>query len=300
MRCPCRGFGGFGVCVHHPGPAVQTRQQLDISRGLVAERQVEQGAHVDLVPRHAREDVRLVLHRPPFPPVPDHERGQQEIAGRLPIPLALLQGDRRAGSRRPAFGVGDDPALQVVQALQAEPLADLLQKIGAPALEAEDVAFIQPGNAGLPRVRLAEDAADELGQRALRAGVCQDGEDVGERAVPAFLQRLLGDDEPHGALARQQAAGLVHLLQLVLLAGLDGDQLLADAGMAQQVVPDVLGVHHARPPLVPARALHLDEADGTDVDARVRLVRPGLLLEPLPVLDGGEQRVLPSSCSHCS
>ena len=65
-------------------------------------------------------------------------------------------------------------------------------------------------------------------------------------------------------------------------------------GWAQQIVPDVFGVHHARPALVPAGALHLDEADGADVDAGVRLVRPCLLLKPSAVLDGGEQRVLPA------
>ena len=192
---------------------VKAGAQLDVSRALGPERQVEQRAEIHLVPRHARQDVRLVMHQPPFLPVPDHERGQHQIARRLPVPLALPEHHRFRGVARLFGAVGHDPAFQALQTLQAEALADLREQVRAAPLEAEDVALVQPGHAGLLRAGLPEDAADELRQRALRAGVRQDREDVGERAVPAFLQRLLGDDEADRALAGEEAAGFVHLLQ---------------------------------------------------------------------------------------
>ena len=143
---------------------------------------------------------------------------------------------------------------------------------------------------------LAQDAAHELGQRALRAGTGQNRQHVGERAVPPLLQRLLGDDEPDRAVTPQEAAGagVVHLLQVVARAGLDGDLFRGDVRMLQQVLAGVLGVHHARLPLVAAGALHLNQADRSNIGAGDSLVPPGALFQFCAVLDRGQQSVLPA------
>ena len=77
-----------------------------------------------------------------------------------------------------------------------KPLTHFLKQVGAAPLEAEDVAFVQPGHMRFLRVRLAENAAHELRQRGAGSGVGEDGQHVRERTIPAFLQRLFGDDEP--------------------------------------------------------------------------------------------------------
>ena len=98
------------------------------------------------------------------------------------------------------FRVGDDPAFHTVQAFETESLAHLLQQFDALALEAKDIAFVERGNVCLPGVGLAKNAADELCQCTLGTGIRQNGQDVGESAVPALLQGLLGNDESDRAL----------------------------------------------------------------------------------------------------
>ena len=177
-----------------------------------------------------------------------------------------------------------------MQPFQPEPLAHLLQQFGAPALETEDVAFVQPRHVRLLRIRLPENATDELRQGALGTGVRQDRQDVGEGAVPAFLQRLLRDDEPNRTLARQQAAGLVHGFQFVPLARLDRNVFRAHVGVPQQIVAGVVGVYHAWAALLFARALHLNQTDGADVGAGVGFVLARRGFQPGPVFDRREQR----------
>ena len=184
--------------------------------------------------------------------------------------------------------------LQVAEPLALEAAAHLLQQRRAAPPEAEHVTLVQPAVAGLARVRLAQDAADELRQRRLGAGAGQNRQHVGERAVPSLLQRLLGDDEADRTVARQQAAGVVHLLQVVAGAGLHGDVLQVDVGMLQQVLAGVVGVHDAGLALVTAGALHLDQADRADAHAAGGGVAPGALLQLGAVLHRGQQRVLPA------
>ena len=180
-----------------------------------------------------------------------------------------------------------------MQPFQPEPFAHLLQQFRAPALEAEDVAFVQPRHVRLFRIRLPENAADELRQGTLGSGVRQNRQDVGERTVPAFLQRLFRDDEPNRTLARQQAAGLVHGFQFVPLARLDRHVVRAHVGVPQQIVAGVVGVHHARAALLFARALDLNQTDGANVGAGFGFVHARRGFQPGAVLDRREQRGLP-------
>ena len=149
--------------------------------------------------------------------------------------------------------------LEVAEPFAIESATHFAQEFDALALKAEHVALVQPTVAGLARVGLAQDATHELGQRARRAGASEDRQHVGEGAVPALLQRLLGDDEPDLAVARQQAAGVIHLLEVIASAGLHRDLLGTDVGVLHQVLTRILGVHDAGQPLIAAGALHLDQ-----------------------------------------
>ena len=107
------------------------------------------------------------------------------------------------------------------------------------------------------------------------------------------MQGLLRDDEPDGAIAGQQTAGFIHFLQFIPLARLDGDMLRPDAGMPQQIFPGVLRMDQPRTPLVLACALHLDQADGTNVLTGPRLMLPRRLFKPLAVFNRLQQSILP-------
>ena len=114
---------------------------------------------------NAGQDVGLVAHETPPPAVPDHERRQDELGGRPAVAFTLPGDEHRA--RSGAVFVGGDSTLEVLQTLQTETLAHVLQQVRAAALEAEHVALVERGDPGLRGVRLTEDSAHELRQRAL-------------------------------------------------------------------------------------------------------------------------------------
>ena len=206
--------------------------------------------------------------------------------------FALASGQLVAWSGR-FVGIGHDPPFQALQPLQSEPLSDSFQQLVTPPPEAEHVALIKPPDAGLLGVGLSQDPPNELGDPGLRRRIGENGQDVRERAVPAFLQSLLGDDEPNRTFAGQQAPGVVHFLELVLRAGLDSDVLLLDSWMLDQMLADIVGMDQAGLPLAPPGSLHLDDAYGPDVDTGLRFVTLGLGLEARSVLDRGKKRVAP-------
>ena len=200
--------------------------------------------------------------------------------------------DQVARLRR-GVGIQFDASLQTLQSFHAESLAHLPQQVVAAPLEAEYIALVQRPDLGLFRGRLTQDATHQLRQRASRAGIGEYREHIGECAVPALLQRLLGDDVANLAVASHQAADLVHRLQFIVLAGLDRNVFWVDSRMPQEVFAGIVRMNEARAPLIAPRALDLDDADWPDVVAALRFVLPRILFKPVSVFDGGEQRVLP-------
>ena len=168
---------------------------------------------------------------------------------------------------------------KALQSLHPESLAHLFQEVVAPALEAEHVALVQRPDLGLLRRRLTQDAAHQLRQRAFGAGIGEDREHIGESAVPAFLQRLLGDDVADLAVAGHEAADFIHFLQFIALAGLDRDVFGLDARMPQEVFAHIVRMNETRAPLVAPGALDLNDADRPDVVAALRFVVPSRPLQ---------------------
>ena len=208
-------------------------------------------------------------------------------AEHLPLPRRELL--RRADGTI----AGDYSPLKALQPLQPESPSDLFQQFVPASAEAEHVAFVQQRHPRLARVGLPQDPAHKLGDPRLRHRVGEDREDVGERAVPALLKRLFGDDEADVAVAGQQAANVVHLLQFVLRAGLDCDVLRRDSRVLEQVFPHVVSVNVSRLSLLSAGAFHLDDADGPDVGAGLSFVKPCLGLQGFAVFDRLQQGAAP-------
>ena len=189
----------------HKRLAVQAGAQLHISAAAFDQAQPRQRGYVNLVPRHPRQNVRFIMNQPPFASVLDHECGQNQILGDFSELLALPQRNRLLRLHG-AFRISRDSSFQALQPLQPEAFPNFVQQFRASALKAEHVALIQLGKTRLAGIGLAQNAPNELGQRRFRAGVGQDGQHVGERAIPTLLKRLLGDDEADGAIARHESA----------------------------------------------------------------------------------------------
>ena len=68
-------------------------------------------------------------------------------------------------------------------------------------------------------IRLAQNPPDNLRNIGFRRPVCQAGENVGKRAVPAFFERVYRNHKAYRAFGRKQ----VLVFQLVNLGGFDGD-----------------------------------------------------------------------------
>ncbi len=137
----------------------------------------------------------------------------------------------------------------------------------------------------------AQDAAHELRHRANVLARGQRAQHVGKRAVPALLQRLLGDDGAHLALRRQQV-DVLWRIQVVVVRGLDGDLLFGQTQL-HQIRLGVFGMDKTCVAHVLARALHLHQQDGADVAIGFALQRKGLSLQAVEPLQAAGQTTLP-------
>ena len=84
------------------------------------------------------------------------------------------------------------------------------------------MAFVERRARRFGGLRLAQNAPGQLCQRRERAPGSERAQHIGKRAIPAFRQRLLGNDGAHLAGRREQVK-VLRLRQIILLRGLDRD-----------------------------------------------------------------------------
>ena len=192
-----------------------------------------------------------------------------------------------------ASSLVENASLQVTKPLLTESIPDVLQKRRALALEAIDVALIQPTVARLASIGLAQNAAHELGERRLRSRIREHCQHIRERAIPALLQRLLRDDVADIALRRKQSPHVIRFLQLILLARLDRDHIRRHTVPLMQVLAHLFRVDVLCVALILARPLHLDQANRPDVFPCLRFVFAGLCFEEIPAFRRIQQRLFP-------
>ena len=120
----------------------------------------------------------------------------------------------------------------------------------------------------------------------------QTDEDVGRRAVPAFGQRLLGDDEAHRTVLIGDAARvfLLDLLQPAFFARRHDDVFRGDALVGDQVVAHALPVQ--RVPVL-AASLRLDQHQWPQVRRTRAVFRVRRRLQLLALVGGVGQAFLP-------
>ena len=94
----------------------------------------------------------------------------------------------------------------------------------------DDIGEIQHFTAVLLRVGQPKYTPQNLLHIHGRSAVCHRGQHIGKGAVPALFQGVDGNDVPDGAVWGQQ----VHMFQLVLIAGFDGDFLFGNTAVHQR------------------------------------------------------------------
>ena len=195
------------------------RRIADIHRGRPAQRgfglAVARVRRVDGVPVDLRQDMARIVEFPPVLAVAVEHPGQEDVA----VAERLAPADRHAA--RPG-GAGNHVAAQAGQPLGLQPALDVRHRLADVGVAAEDAAGVEGVAAGAPRVRLAHDAADQLGDGAPGGGVVEHGQHVGEGAVPTLHQRGAGDDPAHRRAGREE----IDAGELVALRGLHRDGAL--------------------------------------------------------------------------
>ena len=109
--------------------------------------------------------------------------------------------------------------------------------LGEAACHHMGIGAVQRRAGAPPRVRHAQHPAEQLLHVLARPHVLQRAQNVGERAVPALLQRLDGDDEAHRTGTVEQ----VDAVQPTLLAGGDDDLVRRDVLLLYQVLAQHVG-----------------------------------------------------------
>ena len=212
-----------------------------------------------------------------------HQRQEDVLAAERRTPRDC----DRLGAR--AFRLRKHLAAEPHQPFFFQSELDVRDRVAHLGVPAKDVATVERPPPGAPRVRLAHDAADELGQGVPRPGVVQHRQHVGEGAIPSLHQRRPGDDPPYRRVFREQVpAG-----EFVALCGLHRDGGGGDAQGRHEIFPHVFRVDVLAVALALPSAFHPRHRDGADVPAPVRAQRPGLGLEPVQLLMGSRQRVGP-------
>ena len=153
---------------------------------------------------------------------------------------------------------------------------------------AKHVAGVQCLAPRLAHLRQAQDAAHQLRHGALAFAGGQGAQHIGKGAVPALLQRLLGDDHAHLAGGREQFL----VANFVFLAGFFADVGIRKTQLRQKRAR-ILRVDIARIHLVFAGALHLHQHDGPDVAPGLALQLAGFTLQRIELACAFCQAALP-------
>jgi len=204
--------------------------------------------------------------------------------------LASPEGDRTR-RRIARFAVAGDLQGEIAHALGFQRLLDAAHHLAGAGVVTEHVAGIERRPAGLGHLRLAQDAPDQLSHRRRVAAGRQRAQHVGERAIPAFLQGLLGDDGAHRAGWRQQVE-VFRLVEFVFFGGLQRDLLFRQAELHQKRL-GVLGVNEARVAQILAGALDLNQQDRPDIAGGLGVQGFGLAVQFVELPHGGGQAALP-------
>ena len=156
---------------------------------------------------------------------------------------------------------------------------------------AEHVGAVERRLIGQLRSRLAQNAADHLRQRRLRCTAAEHGQHIGERAVPAFAKRVLGDDGAHAAIFREQ----IVFFQFLDFGGLPPHGIRLKPCRLCQVFVHIFGMHQFAGllALVLAGQVHAHEHDRPDIAAGVLAQAPRVLRQLVQLIQRVLQHLLP-------
>ena len=143
------------------------------------------------------------------------------------------------------------------------------------------VQRIAPARAG---VWHAQHPAQQLLHRRRAGELLQRTQHIGKRAIPAFAQRLHGDDKAHRAAAGRQ----VQPFEFTRVARRDLDLLGRNVQLVFQIAAQCLGRHFG------VLVLRLEQHDGPHIAKTGGFVLQRFAFEPALVLHGGKHRLLPA------
>ena len=162
------------------------------------------------------------------------------------------------------------PVVAAAETGAVQPGHHLLQRLVEVCGRCDDIGEIQYLAAVLLRVGQPKHPPQNLLHIHGRSAVCHRGQHIGKGAVPALFQGIHGDDVPDGAVWGQQ----VHIFQLVLIAGFDGDFLFGNAAVHQRFLYFfVCGA------VCIVAGLGLEQNDGTNIAPAGFLLPFGLSLQ---------------------
>ena len=124
------------------------------------------------------------------------------------------------------------PVVTAAETGAIQPGHDLLQRLVEVCGRCDDIGEIQHFAAVFLRVGQPKHTSQNLLHIHGRSAVCHRSQHIGKWAVPALFQGIHGDNVPDGAVWRQQ----VHIFQLVLIAGFDGNFLFGNTSVHQRLL----------------------------------------------------------------
>ena len=143
------------------------------------------------------------------------------------------------------------------------------------------VERIAPARAG---VRHAQHPAQQLLDRRGARQLLQRTQHIGKRAIPAFAQRLHGDDEAH----RAAPGGQVQPFEFTRVARRHLDLCFGNVQFVLQIAAQGFRRHFG------VLVLRLEQNDGPHIAKTGGFVFQRLAFEPALVLHGGKHRLLPA------
>ena len=162
------------------------------------------------------------------------------------------------------------PVVAAAETGAVQPGHNLLQRLVEVCGRCDDIGEIQHFTAVFLCVGQAKYAPQNLLHIHGRSAVCHRGQHIGKGAVPALFQGIHGDDVPDGAVLGQQ----VHIFQLVLIAGFDGNFLFRNTAVHQCFL-DFFICSAVRI----VAGLGLEQNDGTNIAPTGFLIPFGLCLQ---------------------
>ena len=256
-------------------------------RGIVR-RKLRRLRPLQRFPIHMREKVALVIEQPPVVAFAGEDAREEDAPAKRRAPLHFhghyIASRARRTRRTHQFA-------EVAHTFAGKSFAHFGDGFRHVLPVDEDMALIQRRAAfgKIFRLRLSEDAPNHLRQRRACGRLVEHRQHVGKGAIPAFLQRRLREDEPHGAGVRHQ---VMHG-QFIFRAALLRHFALFRPERLMQKLPHVVRVNLARLSLVLARALHADEQDGSHVAMGFIPLAVGHRLQFRQLAVRGDERVFP-------